>query len=173
MRTSTLTAILCYLLPAIAGAQAMDDAPLRPEAGMSAVLARPAGDLARPTGLLARPGLLVRPAGLLAGFVAHPAGAMVPAAGTSGTIHSSGLDTRLDADRATRSRWREGAVGGFVIGGGATFLVLRSGESTAPCDRKRNQDAIGAKECAGIALAGGLVGAGVGALIGSRFRTDR
>jgi hypothetical protein len=160
MRTSTFIAMLCYLLPAAAGAQAMADGPLRPEAGTPVVPVWTGGHL-------------VPLAGHLPGFAAHPVGVMVPAAATSGAIHSPELERQLEAARATRSHWRTGAVAGFVIGGGVTFLVLRSGESTAPCDRKRNQDAIGAKECAGIALAGGLVGAGVGALIGGRFRSYR
>jgi hypothetical protein len=74
------------------------------------------------------------------------------------------------AMQAGRSRWIEGAVAGAVIGGGATWLIVNSGDSTALCDRDRNQDAIGASECAAIVAAGAVVGAGIGALIGSRIR---
>lgn len=96
---------------------------------------------------------------------------VVGAGGTPGrAVHAPDLATRLELETRTRSHWRAGAITGFVLGAGATYLVLRSGGSTAPCDRAANQDAIGAKECAGLAVAGGLVGAVLGGLIGSQIR---
>jgi hypothetical protein len=71
---------------------------------------------------------------------------------------------------AGRSRWREGALVGLIVGAAATYAVLHSGGSTSLCDRSANQDAIRAPECAGLVAAGGVVGAGIGALIGGRFR---
>jgi hypothetical protein len=68
-----------------------------------------------------------------------------------------------------RSRAREGAILGFVVGAVATYVVTHSGGSTAPCDRSANQDAMSSAECAGLVVLGGLAGAGVGALIGSQI----
>jgi hypothetical protein len=67
-----------------------------------------------------------------------------------------------------RSRTLIGAAAGFIIGAGATYLILQQGGSTSLCDRERNQDAIDASYCAGLYALGGVVGAGAGALIGSR-----
>lgn len=77
-----------------------------------------------------------------------------------------------EAFRQQRSYTVAGAVAGAVIGAGATALFVYSGDSTSLCDRDRNQDAIGPRECAAIIAGGGLVGAGIGALIGSRIRRD-
>ena len=71
-----------------------------------------------------------------------------------------------------RTRALEGALIGFTIGATATILLTRSGGSTSLCNRSENQDAMNARECLGLAVAGGLVGAGVGALIGSRIRVS-
>jgi hypothetical protein len=71
-----------------------------------------------------------------------------------------------------RSRAREGAVVGFIVGATVTVVVTRSGGSTAPCNRSANQDALSSGECLGLAVAGGVVGAGLGALIGSRMRME-
>jgi hypothetical protein len=76
----------------------------------------------------------------------------------------------LWAQRQTRAR--EGAIVGFIVGAAATVVVTHSGGSTAPCDRSANQDALSSGECIGLAVAGGLVGAGLGALIGSRIRVN-
>jgi hypothetical protein len=92
---------------------------------------------------------------------------------TQRTIHAPDLAARLAAESRSRSHWRTGAIAGFVIGAGATYLVLHSGGSTATCDRERNQDAIGARECAAATVGGGLVGAGLGAIIGSQIRVRR
>jgi hypothetical protein len=77
---------------------------------------------------------------------------------------------RLWAQRQTRAR--EGAIVGFIVGATATVIVTHSGGSTAPCNRSANQDALSSGECIGLAVAGGLVGAGLGALIGSRIRVN-
>lgn len=58
-----------------------------------------------------------------------------------------------------------GAGIGFVLGAGATWALLNTGGSTAPCDRDANQDAMSAAECAGITVLGGVAGALAGALI--------
>lgn len=87
-----------------------------------------------------------------------------------GRIGEGGLDV-LQAE-SSRSHWLIGAIGGFVVGATATYFVLHSGGSTSKCDRDANQDAINRGECAGLVVLGGLVGAGAGAFIGSRFRSD-
>ena len=71
-----------------------------------------------------------------------------------------------------RTRALEGAVVGFAVGAAATIILTRSGGSTSWCDRSHNQDAMNSRECLGLAVAGGLAGAGVGALIGSRIRVS-
>jgi len=76
------------------------------------------------------------------------------------------------AVHSRRTRAREGAVVGFIVGTTVTLIVTRSGGSTAPCNRSANQDALSSGECVGLAVAGGLVGAGLGALIGSRMRVE-
>jgi hypothetical protein len=81
--------------------------------------------------------------------------------------------SRLEVSRGRRSHWLVGAGVGFVAGAGATYLVLNSGGSTALCDRSANQDAISSGECLGLTAAGGLAGAGLGALVGMLFRSDR
>lgn len=80
---------------------------------------------------------------------------------------------QLEVSRGSRSHWLLGAGIGFVVGAGSTFLVLHQGGSTAMCDQSANQDAIGSTECLGLVGLGGLAGAGLGALIGSRFRSER
>lgn len=65
-----------------------------------------------------------------------------------------------------------GAVIGFVSGGVLTWIALKSGGSTAPCNRSENQDALRPIECAGLVALGGVVGAGIGALIGSAIGRD-
>ncbi len=79
---------------------------------------------------------------------------------------------RLEVSRLRRSHWRLGAGIGFVLGAGGTFLVLHQGGSTGICDQSANQDAIRSSECLGLAGLGGLAGAGLGALIGGRFRSS-
>lgn len=65
------------------------------------------------------------------------------------------------------SYWLPGAVIGLSVGAGATFLVLHSGGSTAPCDRAKNQDAMEPRECLGLVAVGGVAGAVIGAVAGS------
>jgi prolipoprotein diacylglyceryltransferase len=71
-----------------------------------------------------------------------------------------------------RTRALEGAVVGFAIGATATYLLTRSSGSTSLCNSSDNQDAMNSRECLGLAVAGGLVGAGVGALVGSRIHVS-
>ena len=61
---------------------------------------------------------------------------------------------------------------GFIVGAAVTVVVTHSGGSTAPCNRSANQDALRSGECVALALVGGVVGAGLGALIGSRIRVE-
>jgi hypothetical protein len=140
MRIVVLVAVLCWLTPALVGAQTLG-----------------AGNLGGQT------------LGALSAWTPDP----LPGAVAQGTIHAPDLAARLAAETRPRSHWRTGAIAGFVIGAGATYLVLHSGGSTATCDRERNQDAIGARECAAITVGGGLVGAGLGAIIGSQIRVRR
>jgi hypothetical protein len=92
-----------------------------------------------------------------------------------GATHSYSLGAvrRLEVSDGTRSRWQTGAAVGLLIGGGATYFVTHSGGSTAPCDRDQNQDAMSGTECLGLVALGGAVGAGLGALIGGRIRSER
>jgi hypothetical protein len=71
-----------------------------------------------------------------------------------------------------RTRALEGALVGFVVGATVITIVTRSGGSNSLCDRSRNQDALSSGECLGLAAAGGLAGAGLGALVGSRIRVS-
>jgi len=82
-------------------------------------------------------------------------------------------ESLVEVSRGFRSRTRQGAVIGFVVGAGSTFLLFHTSGSTDPCDASANQDAIGSAGCLGIYALGGLAGAGLGALIGSRIRTER
>jgi X-Pro dipeptidyl-peptidase len=70
-----------------------------------------------------------------------------------------------------RTRVREGAIIGLVVGAGAAILVLSSGGGSGSlCDKDKDDDAMGMTACAGIVAGAGLTGAGLGALIGSRIR---
>lgn len=70
------------------------------------------------------------------------------------------------ADRGDgSSHWLGAAIGG-VIGFAGSYVILNSGDSTAPCDESANQDAIGTRYCVGLYVLGGLAGAGVGWLVG-------
>lgn len=81
--------------------------------------------------------------------------------------------SRLEVSRGQRSHRWVGAGAGFVVGAGATWLVLHSGGSTALCDRSANQDAMAGGECAGLTVLGGLAGAGLGYLVGALIRAER
>lgn len=80
--------------------------------------------------------------------------------------------SRLEVSRGSRSHWRAGAAAGFLVGAGGTFALLNRGDSTNPCDSSTNQDAMGMGACVGLAALGGVVGAGVGALVGKLIRTE-
>jgi hypothetical protein len=69
-----------------------------------------------------------------------------------------------------RTRRWEGAAIGFVAGAVATYFLLHSGGSTSLCDRDANQDAIRARECAGLTALGGVAGGAAGYVIGGRIR---
>jgi len=82
--------------------------------------------------------------------------------------------TRLEAYAGRRSHWLLGAGIGFLVGGGATYLVLNTPSgSTALCDQSANQDAISSGECLGLMAGGALAGAGLGALVGMFFKSDK
>ncbi len=85
--------------------------------------------------------------------------------------HSLSELTRLEVRRPGGSKWLLGAGVGFVVGAGGTFAWLNSGGSTSPCDRSENQDAMSPSECLGLALVGGIAGAGLGAAVGALIRT--
>lgn len=80
---------------------------------------------------------------------------------------------RLEVSRGVRSHRLIGAGIGFLVGAGATYVVLNSGGSTASCDRGANQDAMSAGECLALTAAGGVAGAGLGVLVGSLIRSER
>lgn len=80
---------------------------------------------------------------------------------------------RIDVSQGTRSHVIAGAVVGAVAGLGATYIAVHQGGSTSLCDRDANQDALNAGECAGLIALGGGIGSGLGAVIGSRFRSER
>jgi len=80
------------------------------------------------------------------------------------------LEAGLGAQSAGGSHWRRGAVAGLVIGTVVTMFVLWQGDSTALCDQGSNQDAMRPRDCAAFVALGGAVGAGLGALVGSRIR---
>lgn len=80
---------------------------------------------------------------------------------------------RLEVSRGRRSHRLLGAGLGFVVGAGVTYVVLRSGGSTALCNQSANQDAIGTRECIALAALGGAAGAGLGALAGGMIKSER
>ena len=81
--------------------------------------------------------------------------------------------TDLEVRRVEGPRWHVPASVGAVLGLVGTYAWLHSGGSTSLCDRSRNQDAIGRRECVGLTLLGGAAGAGVGALASRLLRTER
>jgi hypothetical protein len=93
----------------------------------------------------------------------------------AGTTTSYGLNAlrRLEVSRGRRSHWLAGAGVGFLVGAGAAVAVLYSGGSTSLCNQSANQDAMSSGECIGLTALGGLAGAGLGAVIGSRLRSER
>lgn len=101
------------------------------------------------------------------------AGTITLTAHDSVTHHDLSAVQRLEISRGRRSYWLVGAGTGFLVGAGATYVVLHTGGSTALCDRSANQDALASGECLGLTALGGLVGAGLGALVGGLIRTER
>ena len=81
--------------------------------------------------------------------------------------------SHLEVSRESRSHKRLGAGIGFVVGVGSTYYLFHSGGSTGRCNQSANQDAIDSSHCLGLYGLGGLVGAGLGAVIGSRVRSER
>jgi hypothetical protein len=62
-----------------------------------------------------------------------------------------------------------GAGVGLLVGAAATYAVLYSGGSTSLCNRSANQDAMNVRECTALLAAGGVLGAGIGAIVGRRL----
>lgn len=93
--------------------------------------------------------------------------------GESTTPYGVNTLSRVQVSRGTRSHRLVGAGVGFLTGGGAALAVLHSGGSTGPCDPSANQDAMGSAECLGLAVLGGLAGAGLGAIVGGFFQSER
>jgi hypothetical protein len=93
-------------------------------------------------------------------------------AGESKSYSVNGID-RFEVSQGLRSHALLGAVIGFVAGAGITYLIVESGGSTSLCDQSANQDAIGSGECIGLIGLGGAIGAGVGAIVGGRIRTEK
>lgn len=81
--------------------------------------------------------------------------------------------SQLAVSRGSRSHKLLSAGIGFVVGVSSTYHLFHSGGSTGKCNQSANQDAIESRYCLGIYGLGGLAGAGLGAFIGSRIRTER
>jgi hypothetical protein len=79
----------------------------------------------------------------------------------------------LEVRRFEGPGWEIPTAAGSVLGALGTYAWLHSGGSTSLCDRTRNQDAMGRRECVGLTLLGGAAGAGLGALTGRLLRTER
>jgi len=154
--------LLCRAVPALAGEAAMPEPGARVRLTLPCDDARPA-----PTG---SGGATCR----IEGRLDHlgPDGITLAGASSS-TRHPLASVTRIEVSRGERSRWLTGAGAGFVAGAVGTYVALDRGGSTNPCDPSTNQDAIGQGSCLALAAAGGLAGAGLGALVGSLFRSER
>jgi len=95
-------------------------------------------------------------------------------AGADSTVEFRLADLEsLEVSRGTQSWWLLGAGAGLIVGGVATWAVTYHGGSTSLCDRSANQDALNSTECAGVVALGAVVGAALGAGIGSLIRTER
>jgi hypothetical protein len=154
--------LLCRAVPALA------DEAARPEPGARVRLTLPCDD-ARPAPPRSG-GATCRIEGRLDRL--GPDGITLAGASSS-TRHPLASVTRIEVSRGERSRWLTGAGAGFVAGAVGTYVALDRGGSTNPCDPSANQDAIGQGSCLGLAAAGGIAGAGLGALVGSLFRSER
>jgi hypothetical protein len=95
------------------------------------------------------------------------------ASGQSTTRYGVGAISRLQVSRGTRAHRLAGAGVGFLVGGGVAAALLYTGGSTSPCDQSANQDAMSSGECIGLTALGGLAGAGLGAIVGGFFRSER
>lgn len=93
--------------------------------------------------------------------------------GESTTLFGVSALSRLQVSRGTRSHRLVGAGVGFLAGTGTSLALLYTRGSTSPCDQSANQDAMGSAECLGLAVLGGLAGAGLGVIVGGLFRTER
>jgi hypothetical protein len=109
---------------------------------------------------------------LRAGLSAQQAPVGLGLASTAPLVRPQPWIAGPEAATTRRTRALEGAIIGFVVGATVTVVATRSGGSTAPCNRSANQDALSSGECLALAAAGGLVGAGLGALIGHRIRVS-
>jgi hypothetical protein len=144
-------AVVLLLLPTLAGAQ-------QPQlsAGQRVRATAPALGLVRVPATIA----------------ATDAGALVLRTATSQEVPLAQVE-RLEVYTGRRSHWLLGAGVGFVAGAGVTYAVLGSGGSTALCNRSANQDALSTGECLGLVAAGGVAGAGLGALVGALIKSDK
>lgn len=79
---------------------------------------------------------------------------------------------RIEIGRGLRTYTLPGAGIGFAAGSVGAFYALYSGGSTGRCNQRANQDAIDKEYCVGIYALGGLVGAGLGAIIGHNIRRE-
>ena len=95
------------------------------------------------------------------------------ASGQSSTRYGVNAISRVEVSRGTRSHRLLGAGIGFLAGGGVAAAVLYTGGSTSSCDQSANQDAMSTGECIGLTALGGLAGAGLGAIVGGFFRSER
>jgi len=165
-RTLAILVLLPGALPAVP-ARASEPS-LRLERGARVRLSLPCED-APPTPV-ERAGALC----LVDGRVDDIAGdAITLARASTSTRLSLASVSRIEVGRGQRSRWKAGAGAGFVAGAVGTWAALDRGESTNPCDSTTNQDAMGQGACIALAAAGGVAGAGLGALVGSLLRSER
>jgi hypothetical protein len=93
--------------------------------------------------------------------------------GGSPETHAVTSVGRLEVRRVGGPGWAIPTALGLVLGGAGTYALLHGGGSTSLCDRSRNQDAMSRGECAGLTVAGGVVGGGLGALTAALLRTER
>jgi len=93
--------------------------------------------------------------------------------GGSPEVHPLASVGQLEVRRVEGPGWAVPTALGFLLGGAGAYALLHGGGSTSLCDRSRNQDAMSRGECAGLTLAGGAVGAGLGALTATLLRTER
>lgn len=166
MGISRFGAAVIFLTPFV-GSFAQGQAPL-PQPGTRLRVTHPCEQAGQPTAGGDRTGC--RSEGTL---VLWQGDTLTVASGQSTTRYGVNAISRVQVSRGTRSHRLVGAGIGFLAGGGVAAAVLYTGGSTSSCDQSANQDAMSAGECLGLAAAGGLVGAGLGALVGGFFRSER